>query len=389
MQKKKTNILSLHSSSGFGGDETRLLNICDGLDKTLFNIRVCTLYQSNPAMNHFKRAQIQVSYVRVIKFKQGKIWKPLHKFLSLANAIIYFVSILKIINQHKIDVLDCRLPRGGIFGALVKKLINIPIVTTLYHKQNNNSLYSKTARHFLKFSDTIICDSRFRTVELQAWIGSDNPKFLVIPSPIKLQFSYDEEIEKLKVSKTKAKKLIIGQIAKIVHSKGQDLLIDAFHQLANKYSYIELWIIGYPRDTQFLKRLTELVQEYNLKSRVQFLSYPGYIGNIFNVIDIQVHASRYDSLPNSILEGMSIGKPLIASTVGGIPEMVIDNKTGLLFDINSPDRLIYHLEKLIKNEHFRFKLGEAAKNRFDDCFSPDSMNKKLEIEFLELATKKK
>ncbi|MDB5014932.1 MAG: glycosyl transferase group 1, partial [Daejeonella sp.] len=156
---------------------------------------------------------------------------------------------------------------------------------------------------------------------------------------------------------------------------------------ADKYKNTELWIVGMIRNEKFFQLLKEKVKELGLQHRVTFLSYPGYIGNIFELVDIQVHASRFDSLPNSILEGMSVGKPLIASEVGGIPDMVIHNKTGLIFNPNDTNSLGNHLDRFVSDDLYRSQLGLAAKERFDQYYSPDFLSLQIENIFKDLYTK--
>ncbi|RZK15516.1 MAG: glycosyltransferase family 1 protein, partial [Flavobacterium sp.] len=302
------------------------------------------------------------------------------------NFIMYATQLLRVIYKEKIDVLDGRLLGGGIYGLIAKKVTRLPTIITLYHKSVLKSFGKRFFLNLLGTSDAVICDSKMRSDELKHWIDCQKPKYLVIPSAINLKYSEDKEVEQIIRDKALSGKLIIAQIAGVIPFKGQDLLLSAFYRIAQNHNNIELWIVGYPRDIDYYNSLIEQVQELNIADKVRFISYPGYIGNIFRAIDIQVHASRFDSLPNSILEGMSVGKPLIACEVGGIPELITHGETGLLFEVDNLAALINCIDKLINDTEYRSKLGMAAFERFEERYSPAFLIKQLEDAIIEITT---
>ena len=383
MMKKKINILSIHSTGlAFGGDETRLLNQCRLFNKDIFSCIVCAPKVSQGSMaSHFEKANIRVIYIKTLVADPKKYITPLQYLIRALDFLFYLSQLIKIVYKEKIDILDGRLIGGAFLGILIKKLTNLPVIVTLYEIDESKTFYKRVSRYFLRYSDAIICDSQAKTDELREWINSSRPAYVLIPSAIELKFSSDASIEELKRNKESAGKIVMGQIARIIPHKGQDLLINAFNNIAKKHIDAELWIIGYIRDAGYYKDLMDLVKSLNLEHKVRFIHYPGYIGNVFKAIDIQVHPTRKDSLPNSILEGMSLGVPLISSSIGGIPEMVTHMETGLLFDIENPDELSHCLDQMLTNANFRQALGRAAKKRFDVHFSPDSLTKKLENVF--------
>jgi glycosyltransferase involved in cell wall biosynthesis len=378
--KQTTNILSIAAFGlSFGGDETRLLNQCRLINKDVFNCIICTP-QSSPATMapHFKSANAKIIYFKILPFKLKGFWAPVRLVILSINFLMYAVQLIRTLYKEKIHVIDSRLLGGGIYGLLAKKITGLPVIVTLYHKSELNALAKRFCVYLLRSSDAVVCDSKLRSGELRDWIGSEKPEYLVIPSAIELKFSDDKEMEEIKREKELSGKIIIGQIAGIIPFKGQDLLINAFNVITQKYNNTELWIVGYPRNIDYYNSLIQQAKDLNIAEKIRFISYPGYIGNIFQILDIQVHASRFDSLPNSILEGMSVGKPLIASTVGGIPDVVSHGQTGLLFETDDLQALINCMDQVISDPVLRMRLGEAAQARFDERYSPAFLTKQLE-----------
>jgi len=380
MNIKKINILSIHPSGlAFGGDETRLLNQCRLLDKEVFNCIICAPKRASEEdmMGHFEAARARIIFIKTLPLN-SKLPSSVGYFLRALNFLLYFLQLIKIILNEKIDVLDGRLRGGGVLALFAKMVTRHPVLVTIYGIDESKTLYKRIARYLLQFSNVIICDSVIKLDEIRNWVSSKNPHYLIIPSAIELKYSADEALEKSIAEKKSSGKIIIGQVSNLVPRKGQDVLISAFAANTTKYDNIELWIVGSLRDAEYYRSLVNLVKSLSLESKVRFIHYPGFIGNIFKALDIQVHPTRKDSLPNCILEGMSIGVPLISSSIGGIPEMVSHRKTGLLFDIENPEQLNSCIDELLKDVNFRKELGQAAKKRFDEDFSALSLSVKLE-----------
>jgi glycosyltransferase involved in cell wall biosynthesis len=380
MNKQTINILSIEPYGlSFGGDETRLLNQCRLINKDAFNCIICTPRSSSDNMTlHFENAKAKIIYFKILPFELQNLWAPVRLLILSVNFLMYTFQLVRTIYRENIHVMDSRLLGGGLYGLLAKKITRVPVMVTIYHKSELNKLLKRFCIYLLRSSDAVMCDSKMRSDELREWIGSERPAYLVIPSPIELKFSEDEEMEGIKKEKKLSGKIIIGQIAGIVSFKGQDLLISAFHTIVQKHPNTELWIVGYPKTGDYYDSLLQQVKELDITGKVRFISYPGYIGNIFRAIDIQVHASRFDSLPNCILEGMSAGKPLVAAAVGGIPEMVSHGQTGLLFATGDLRDLTNCMEQVISDPDLCRRLGQAARERFEERYSPFFLTRQLE-----------
>src|SRR5207244_5654075 len=96
-----------------------------------------------------------------------------------------------------------------------------------------------------------------------------------------------------------------------------------------------------------------------LADRVRLVSYPGPIGDVWKAIDIQVHAATYDSLPNALIEGMSLAKPIVATTVGGIPDMLEHMHSAVLVPPVDVRPLAQALLRLLEDANLALRLGSA------------------------------
>jgi L-malate glycosyltransferase len=143
--------------------------------------------------------------------------------------------------------------------------------------------------------------------------------------------------------------------------------------------------VGYERGGDSYKtRLEQEVADLGLSKHVRIAGYPGSIGDVWQTIDIQAHASLFDSLPNAIIEGMSLAKPAVVTSVGGVPEMAEHQKTALVVPPGDPDALAEALLQLLREPETAQSLGEAARRRYEARYRPETMTRRLEDLFCDI-----
>jgi len=174
---------------------------------------------------------------------------------------------------------------------------------------------------------------------------------------------------------------IISWIGPFVYKQkieGLKLLIKAFRSIIIKYPGAELLIIG---DGDYREELERFVKELNINNNVVFT---GFLENVFiplELTDIYAHTSLQDSMPASILEVMSAGKPVIAVPTGGIPEVVMNNKTGILVE-PEPKLIADTLIKLYEDKARMKYLGRNAKKLVEKRFTWEITSKEFEKIYL-------
>ncbi|NQE54770.1 Trehalose synthase [ANME-1 cluster archaeon GoMg3.2] len=153
--------------------------------------------------------------------------------------------------------------------------------------------------------------------------------------------------------------LFVGGLSKV---KGIDTLLNAVPILRKKILNLCLYIAGSGPEENKLK---ELVKELNIEENVNFLGYVSEIEkySYYKSADVCVFPSIYEPFGIVLLEAMACGKPVVASNVGGIPFVVEEGKTGLLFESGNVEDLADKIMTILKNEELREKMGEAGRER--------------------------
>src|SRR5207248_6652808 len=119
--------------------------------------------------------------------------------------------------------------------------------------------------------------------------------------------------------------------------------------------------------------------------RVRICGYPGNSGDVWSVVDIHAHPTQLDSLPQAIMEAMSLGIPSVVTPVGGIPAMVDHDRTGLIVPARDPAALADALLRLLREPETASRLGRAAQDRYRQRYTTAIMTKALESIFAGLA----
>ena len=135
--------------------------------------------------------------------------------------------------------------------------------------------------------------------------------------------------------------------------------------LTETYPDSQLWIIGKGRSESQLKML---VSQLNIEDNVQFLGRRIEIPKILKLVDIGLLTSISEGSSNSLLEYMAASLPIIATKVGGTPE-IIDHDTGILVPPESPESVSQAVIKLSENPKLQSELGNAARKRVEKKFS--------------------
>jgi glycosyltransferase involved in cell wall biosynthesis len=179
---------------------------------------------------------------------------------------------------------------------------------------------------------------------------------------------------------------VVGQVSGIIPSKGHEVLLEAAARILEREAGVAFLFAGFPRGQDaHQRRLRERIRELGVSDRVRLAGYPGPIGDVWNVIDVHVHASLFDSLPNAIIEGMSLGKPAVVTAVGGIPEIVTHGETGLVVPPGDVDALEHAITRLLRSPDEAARLGAAARRRYEARLRPEHMTAAMEQLFLRVA----
>jgi len=175
--------------------------------------------------------------------------------------------------------------------------------------------------------------------------------------------------------------LIFVAIARLSAQKDPLGLIRAFAAAASRVYGLHLLLVG---DGPLRAELQDYVRKMGLEKQVRFLGVRTDVLEILTAADAFVLSSLWEGNPLSVMEAMAAGKPVIASGVGGVPELVEDGMSGILVPAQKPEALAEAIIRLAQDPALRKKMGAAARQRALECFGVDRMAREYERLYVQI-----
>ena len=166
---------------------------------------------------------------------------------------------------------------------------------------------------------------------------------------------------------------VLGLTGRLHPIKGHTYLLQALPEVIRQFPDVRLLLLG---DGGLQAALEEEVVRLGLHEVVHFAGHRSDVADIANVYDIAVLPSLQECMPYAVLEAMALGKPVVASRCGGIPELVRDGITGLMVQRRNPAMLAAAILKLLANPSLALAMGDAGQQRVRAEFSVRGMLEK-------------
>ncbi len=164
--------------------------------------------------------------------------------------------------------------------------------------------------------------------------------------------------------------LTLGVVAQLIRRKGHHVLLEALPDVLATFPKVRLLFFGKgPLETE----LRHTIERMGLAGRVQLAGFRDDLSRILPCLDVFVHPALMEGLGVSLLQASCARLPIVASNVGGIPEAVRDNETGLLVEPGNPGALAQALIRVISDPVLRQRLGHAGRHWVEQAFSADIM----------------
>jgi glycosyltransferase involved in cell wall biosynthesis len=294
--------------------------------------------------------------------------------ISLANDIKALEDLAKIIRQEKPDVLHINSAKIGGIGTLLGRLFFVPAVIFTAHGWAFNESRPWWQRTVIRIASLVTVLLSHKTILVSKETGKQlGYKFLTKRKTVVIHngraasnfLTRDIARAELKniapgLDPSTIWTLSIGELHSI---KGHDLMIDAVEQLSRSHPEVQHVIIG---EGEIRKKLEEKIESKSLANKVFLLGQLNDAAKYLMAADIFVLPSRSEALPYVLIEAVQAGLPIIASDVGGTPEVIENNKSGILIHAGRSEEIAHAIAHLLEtpDEIRQITLGvkEVAKH---------------------------
>lgn len=328
MANNPIRILHLIASNFVGGPEKQILHHALDLQNSNFEVWVGSFRDQAQKADILNRAEDHG--LATYESRSGGRFNP--------RAILDLASFLK---QKEIRLLCTHGFKANIIGALAKKLADVPQIAFCRGWTAETlrvRFYEALERRFLALADRIICVSEAQA-EYFATKHLLQPRISVVHNAmldsIDTGVVCDREDSKVQLGFMPGTRLV-GAVGRLSIEKGQRYLIEAAPALARDFKDLKIVLLGEGRECANLKRQ---VKRLGLEDVVILPGFQQNVGRWMQAFDVLANCSLTEGIPNAILEALAVGTPVVATAVGGVPELIKDRQTGLLVEAGSPRAL--------------------------------------------------
>ena len=346
-------ILLFIQSLELGGSEKQCVEMASLLSKNGFDVTVGCMRRTGPL-----RRRIAEAGLTLVEFPVGSLLRP--------SALIQMVRLFRFIRANKFNVVQANDLYANLFVVPAAKLAKVPVVVSCQRDLSDWWWYTPRRRKFLRWVQTmstcILVNSDAIRRQLVEQDGIRFDKIRVVYNGIDVD-RYHPHLEpvrrQLQGILGSANCRFIVTVANM-HSevKGHLDLIAAAKTVCAEHLDVRFLLIG---DGEMRPVFEKKARALGLQDSVLFLGHRTDISDLLTLSEIGVLASHAEGLPNAVMEYMAAGLPTVATSVGGIPEIVEDNTSGVLVPPNDANALSTALLRLLNDENLRRRLGRGAR----------------------------
>ena len=325
-------ILHIITSLNIGGAEKLMVDLLPRLKQRGAEVELL-VFDGNRTMFY---DQLEREGIKITAFaEKGSVYNPLH-----------LIRLYRFLKKNHFDVVHTHNTAPQLFAALVAVLCSVVLCTTEHTTSNRRrdwKWYRAIDRWMYSKYSRVICISDAAEKNLREYLGDADmdQKCLTIYNGVDVErFTQAQPLQDYHTEKK-----IITMVAGFRYQKDQDTLIRAMQHLPREE--YELWLVG---DGARRGELESLVAEIGLNDQVMFWGIRSDVPSLLNSSDVVVMSSHYEGLSLSNIEGMSVGKPFIASDVDGLHEMT--QGAGLLFTHGDDKQLAGLIQTLMSDSTY-------------------------------------
>jgi len=376
----KHKILYVIANLSYGGGEKVFAQLIRGLNREQYEVWVACL----PEGKFIEEIQDTKTHLEPIDLSNR--YNP-KTTLRLSNMI----------KKNDIQIVHTQGSRGNFFGRFAAHFAKVPIIIsslalliTRDSHSDVNKLKRKVYIQFDKFTSTYVdCFlvlSEFHREALISDYKIEPCRITKVYNGIELdEFESGNGYPIMEEFNVSSSNPLIGIIGRLVFEKGLPFLLQAIPKVTEIFPDARFLIVG---DGPLRTELEDLVSRLNIYENCIFTGFRRDIPDILSAIDMLVMSSLYEGMPMVILEAMAASRPIIATNVGGIPELVKDGETGILVLPKDVDALAESIIHLLKSKEKAKQMGLAGRKRVEEHFDVNVMVRKTEEVYQELIQEK-
>ncbi|MCC6246062.1 MAG: glycosyltransferase family 4 protein [Gemmatimonadaceae bacterium] len=293
------------------------------------------------------------------------------------NAVTQVRRVAEMLRQERVDIVHTHDCFTNFLMVPAARLAGVPVVASKRWIRHVVSKYRYTDLVAFGLADRILANSEAvaRTLVDEDYVASSKISVVhnfIDPDYFSARDSRDMWRTRFGFSD---QDLVVGIVAQLREEKNHAVLIDAFARLVSIVPAARLLVVG---DGPERARIETLVSSSGLGTCVVLAGHVPRAGLCYAAADVAVLPSQHEGFPNSVVEAMAVGVPVVGSNVGGIPDAIVAGETGYLVPVGDSDALCKRLAELLSDATLRRRMSAAGRQRALDRYQAASALSTLE-----------
>jgi glycosyltransferase involved in cell wall biosynthesis len=362
-----------------GGTENQFMTLSRRLDPARFDLEFACLRRLGPFAKELVDRGIPLSEYPVATFRS-------------VQALAQQARLLRHIFRRRIQIVHAYNFYGNVFAVPPARLVAPVVIASIRDcAPYLTPMQKRVQRYACQFADCVLVNAE----AVRDWLigeGYDRSKIVVIRNGVDLnRFSRAPDPQGIRRELGLPPDVpVVAVVSRLTRLKGLETFLEAAAVLKRSHPDARFLIVGEtaPTDTEYLDALVRLAAALGVADRVTFTGIRSDIPALLSSVDVSVMPSLNEALSNVLLESMAAGAPTVATRVGGTPEALEDEVTGLLVAPGDARALADAIARLLDDRRLAARLGEAARQTIVNRFSVDRMVTSTEQLYLELLERK-
>jgi glycosyltransferase involved in cell wall biosynthesis len=354
----KIHVMQVTFGMGIGGMERVIMDLCRYVDPDRYRFSICCISVRGTLANQMEAEGVPVTFL-----ENQTRWAKRLRGLELA----------RLFRRSDIDILHTHHMPAFIDSFVATRFTRVPVFINTDHCKDypiprHWALLERVASHF---ADEVVAVSHRTRDELIRFEGIAPEKISVIYNGINVKLTRKESREELKRELGLNNcDTVIGTVGRLEDQKGLDLLLASIPHVLRQVPQTKFIIVGGGSKEQELKRLAS---ELKISEHVIFTGWRSDAVDLIQTFDGFVTTSRFEGMPMVLLEAMALSKPIVATSVGGVSEVVNDGFNGTLVNSRDPDEVAKALLTLISDRRSAEQMGHNGRIRYEESFTAEAM----------------
>ncbi|QPD04106.1 MAG: hypothetical protein Nkreftii_001880 [Candidatus Nitrospira kreftii] len=355
-------LAELAGSAGYGGGERYLELLFEHVDRNRFRpILICP--EPGPFVDKMIARHIPTHIVHL---------RPLFNPLAVVN-------LANLLKRNKVAILQTHGARANVYGCLAARLAGVPCVVATIHNSIRDyevslikrNLYLAILRVLLPLTDRLICVSDAIKRDVLADCPGVATRTTTIRNGIdQRRFSRSGDPHKIRKEWSIGNGPALLMVARLTEQKGHRFFIEALPGLLAEWPTLVCLFVG---EGECRDALRSLAGTMNVEHACRFVGAQNNVDDWYAAADVVVLPSLSEGLPFVVLEAMAMARPVVASSVNGVPEIIQDGLNGLLIPPRNPQALEEAIRSLLRNPVQAARMGKAGQQHVACAFTVGNM----------------